>query len=99
MHEIINFDFSSFAAKTDGFYYGIKSFLIPELETVGEGLFRVIDIHIDTVEFMGIHTCREGFTGETIGSERWIIQARFFRASLQRYVNFMGYLDGQFVKR
>ena len=89
-HKIVHFDFSSFAVKTDRFDYGIEADLIPELETVSEGLFQAINTHTDAVEFMSIYTCREGFTGEAISSDRRIIQAGFFRASLQRNVNFMG---------
>jgi hypothetical protein len=85
--------------KTDRFSYGIKAALISEFETVGENLFRAINTDHDTVEFMNIHTCREGFTCEAIGPDRRIIQAGLFSAPLQRYVNFMRYLGGQAVKR
>jgi len=98
-HKIVYFDFSSFVVKTDRFDYGIEADLIPKLETVGEGLFRAINTHTNTIEFMNIHTCREGFACEAICLDERTIQAGFFSTSLQRYVNFMGYLGGQLVKR
>ena len=82
MHEVIHFNGPSFSIKANRFHRRIKTYPVPEFETVGKGLFRTVNTHTDTIKVMNVHTCGEGFTCEAICFNRWIIYAGFFSASL-----------------
>lgn len=77
MHEIVHLDASSFTVKSDRLYHSINADLISKLKTIGQGLFRAVNAHADTIEVMNIHTCRKCLAGEAIGLDWWIIQAGF----------------------
>src|SRR5262245_17651053 len=84
--------------KLEGLYCNIQANLIAKFKTVGDRLFRPVNVDLDAVNFVRLDAGGESLTGEPENTKRRMIQTGSFQRSRQRNGNFMWDFGGHLVK-